>query len=441
MFPFRLANVLKEIAESELIAEKIRQRLYHSINLENRALFKLLQSSQKDFITSEDISLYLKQQGYKTEQEDAQLFIELYDGDIDGKLNFQEFSNFLVPLSRYITPTFFYPPNELKKELADFIAFEIHHYKKLKHSIGKLTSQTDWMTASNFALIDKEGSGCLDFTNLTRFFEVTHMKFDPDAIFALCRRLNRGVTGKVSYSSFLTWFNEPLGKSVTRYQPSENIRREISNLVSQGPKKQEEARFYSPKQFLSCLNGEPKYFEDRQKYHDRLTKSCYGPISKAYSPLANQTTTGFPDTDKFKRIESPTVIERLSNRDLIEFAEREVTRSLKKSKDKRSSSPYSSRLVDEALAQSYDNVEKVRSLNPTLSSFRTPSAHRLHREVSYDFKSPSIRPESALSSFRTQEDPLTRVINEALLKSLRTRFRSTIQNEEMKFSPKSSRLI
>ena len=414
MFAIRLMDILKEIANSELSAEKARQRLYNSINLQNRSLFDSLQIHLKGYITGEDVAQYVKDEGYHVDLEEASLFVQLYDSDSDEKLSFCEFSNFLVPVSRHITTYLFYTPNELKNEIAQFIASEIRIHKKIRQSILRLISQREWSTFSNFALIDKEGKGQLDLINLSLFIEGSNTKLDYDGIFALLRRLNKGVFGPASYSTFLLWFGEPCDKNVKNeeYQASEEIRKEISLYLR-------DANTKSTNQLKEQISMRETNFE-------QLPPT----IVNNLTPVAMKIETLPPKTD------SNTIFERKIS-DLRNFTNRESNRYLREPSEKLETETEKYHLkvnfnrltVNDALIQFHSGQTHAKDLNTVSSALiTTPASRVLNHPFMSTERFRQSKGASEQSFLTAKKSPFQKIVDRASIKCCQLKLEDTLKD-------------
>lgn len=85
-----LRELLLEIAVHEQQIEILRQALAEIPDFEPYAAFRRIDRSRRGSVTAADIHEFLKQNGIKNTEEECELFINHYDRDNDGRLQFTE---------------------------------------------------------------------------------------------------------------------------------------------------------------------------------------------------------------------------------------------------------------------------------------------------------------------------------------------------------------
>lgn len=465
MVELKLATLFKQIADSELSAEKNRHKIVGLLECEDHYLFKSLQMYEKDYLVREDIAQFLRNAGHKLELEDAGILISAYDIDNDGKMSLHEFLNFLLPHSGIITPSKKISKDstisdDFKRELANFIVMEIDALKKIQQSIKELASDPKWSPSSGFSLIDAERSGSLDLTNLINFFRKGHVSLDYDSVLALCRRLNRGVTGKVSYSSFLSWFDEPIGRKSLKHSAYDPVGIETKNILdrigtylrSKSPQRFSHRGGFSDsglgfrRSIDPSIHDRHAYKRYYEKYHrlpeskqvstgyvSKLTQSTHelGAAQRALNLSAYRVNPIYSDSKLRPHSRSPNRYELLRMVDrALERSNDNIERAVSQEYEERVYQTDLNRLVGRALARSYDNLAASGGLKSSYAS---------GMKRSYFAETATKRDGNGI----TGEDPIESLVQSTLEQSLQVRIRSALQDRDTgaRLSPEAKRVL
>ena len=140
-----------------------------------RKLFKKLDKTNTGFINAEDYRKTL--QGYSTPEMIRDTILEM-DGDLDGKISFQEFKE------------------HMQKSMVPEPEFSFSTLEKI-----------DWFDV--FVHYDKDGSGKLSAAELKTMLEEMGRDIQREEVIELFRALDRDFDGVISYAEFSKYYGKP----------------------------------------------------------------------------------------------------------------------------------------------------------------------------------------------------------------------------------------
>ena len=211
-------ELIVNITQNASKCEENKQRLNDHYTFEPYALFSRIDRDDKKFITKEDLISFLAENNITidTNRSTVDLFIEYYDRDFDGKLNFTEFLNFVLNkdnnLIRSISTqreTYKLSNDEyLQKDLeeltcqvllSEFYLFEYANVKKME-----IFSQKGSVNLLNlFIEMDTDKNGYISCEDMETFLSKRKIKICTDELQAFISLFDEDIDGELNWNEFL----------------------------------------------------------------------------------------------------------------------------------------------------------------------------------------------------------------------------------------------
>lgn len=211
---YKLADLLKIIAEGEKQIELSRQSLAEKPAFEPYAAFKRIDRSSNSYISATDLAEFLLENNISVLERDIRDLFKEYDAKRDDRISYTEFLNILLPrtdnaLRQACTQRETYPVAkdqvlvyEIEYALSRVFEREIDYITRIDIVKQELAERHDFDLPSLFKTIDPDRVGALDFDLLFAFFKVNDIRPTEDEVHALLRRTDKDHDTKLSYSEF-----------------------------------------------------------------------------------------------------------------------------------------------------------------------------------------------------------------------------------------------
>lgn len=178
----KLKELLLFIADQELAIEKMRQILAAIRDFEPYAAFKRLDRNASGFIGTKELCQFERENGYReVSPEDFIFMVNYFDLDGDGKLNYHDFLQVLLPCdnpflrsaatqrpNQELYPNEFLPMR-VERAMSQLIFKEVKLHLKAENIKRSLESSYDFSVRAAFKAIDDWNYNYIDKQNLKRF--------------------------------------------------------------------------------------------------------------------------------------------------------------------------------------------------------------------------------------------------------------------------------
>ena len=190
-----------------------------------------LDRSTDGFVTSMEIVNFLRDNGLHTVTEaDCYYLVKFFDSDEDGKLNYPDFMQMLLPCNNpglrtkaTQRPNVFvaqhdYLTLDLERDVTKLIQKEIEIHRKSELLKQELASSSDFSLDGCYKSIDDWGYGWVDQRNLKSFFRNNKYNATDEECIAIIRRLDLDADGKLTKEEFGEGIKpqEPYSKMLVR---------------------------------------------------------------------------------------------------------------------------------------------------------------------------------------------------------------------------------
>lgn len=244
----KLKELLLFIAEQELAIEKMRQILAAIQDFEPYAAFKRIDRNGSGFIGAKEICQFQRENGYREiSPEDLIFTINYFDLDDDGKLNYHDFLQVLLPCdnpflrsaatqrpNQELYPNEFLPMR-VERAMSQLIYREVKLHLKAENIKRSLESSYDFSVRAAFKAIDDWNYNYIDKQNLKRFLRSMGHLASKQEIVAILRRLDLDGDAKINLQEFGEAIKTQLATSNPIKLREEELR--IEKLRSSAPSK------------------------------------------------------------------------------------------------------------------------------------------------------------------------------------------------------------
>lgn len=178
----RLKNLLVAVGDGERDIEAARQRLCNIRDFAPHSAFERMDRSMNASVSSLEIINFLRDNAiYHVGESEAFALVQFFDSNGNGRLNFQEFLQMLLPcednLLRNITldrpsrrvAVYENLPRDIEIGIATIIEKEIDFQRKIEILKRELEVQYDYSPFAAFRSIDRYNSGRVDTVNSGAF--------------------------------------------------------------------------------------------------------------------------------------------------------------------------------------------------------------------------------------------------------------------------------
>ena len=199
--------------------------------MEPYAAFTRIDRGLDGFVSSMDLLNYLRDNNvYDITEADCYYLIKFFDSDEDGKLNFPDFMQMILPCDNtYLRSVATQRPNQIihptdyltldvEADLTKLILSEIQLHKKSESMKQELESLPDYSTEGVYTAIDDWGYGFVDQRNLGGFLKKNKLAFIEDECIAIIRRLDLDADSKLTKEEYQEGIRaqEPYSKMIVR---------------------------------------------------------------------------------------------------------------------------------------------------------------------------------------------------------------------------------
>ena len=205
----RLAECFLRAAEDEVEVEYLRQVLSARANFQPRELFQRVDRTGAGFITLADLQDQAYMCGLQCLEHEAALVLRQYDGDLDGRLSFEEFCSFILPAAKdpLRNEALQRAGHPLTSEIMDLFAklmqAELSCQRDIEYARTGLCSRYDFNLLDAFRTIDAADWAYIGVENLTAFMLRRGVVFRQEQSEAAIRRVDVDNDGKVNYVEFV----------------------------------------------------------------------------------------------------------------------------------------------------------------------------------------------------------------------------------------------
>jgi len=219
------------MARFELDLEMQRQFLASNESMEPYSVFQRIDRNEDGFLTSIELLNFLRDNGiHNATEADCYYVIKFFDADEDGRLNYPDFMQMLLPCDHpslraaatqrpnvYINK-FDYLTLDIEKDLTTLILKEIELHKKSEKLKQEIESQPEFSGEALYKTIDDWGYGFIDTRNLKSFFRKNKGNPSDEELVAIIRRLDLDADSKLNKEEFLAGMKaqEPYSKMIVR---------------------------------------------------------------------------------------------------------------------------------------------------------------------------------------------------------------------------------
>lgn len=205
-------DILLAVAESERSIEAIRQMLNETIKDSSHHLFQLLDVSNTNSISSDNLITFMEIRRVYMSLNEAQMIIMFYDSNNDGLLSYYEFLN----LAQSATVTL--PINLRSKEvcgcpltndnndflLVKLLEIELLNVKTILQLLKSLQAQNDFSINDLFDAMKQYNS--ISLNSLVGYFDKHKVNISYKDITHIMHRLDFNKDGKIDQAEFFSFF-------------------------------------------------------------------------------------------------------------------------------------------------------------------------------------------------------------------------------------------
>ncbi len=230
-----LVNYFTTIKEVDSQIEEIRLSLCENKNFIPKALFDSIDLDHKNYITLNDLKIYLNNHYLNFEEQCLRRLIHNFDKDKDFSINYQEFLGLILTKSnsslannvsnRFISNEDYKIDSSIEIAFIKLLKLELNLVKTLSQIADEIKYSSNFTTYEAFLAITKNEK-YITVENLGEFLKDYKIDIDSYGPFNLMCRLDADGDGKISYEEFIDLFF-PYKEN---YSPSDTqIKKEESN--------------------------------------------------------------------------------------------------------------------------------------------------------------------------------------------------------------------
>ena len=202
-----LFSYLSKIEEAVQIRRKVLTDYY---DYDPAKIFKKLDIDNKNYITCEDIILYLRHHNIPYTDESVKLLIVFYDSDFDGMLSFSEFvsliqNNNVLLNKKKINVNLNPNDNKLSFNIEYCLTKLFEKEIELNQYIVNILRQINNNINNNILVIFKEISlnkKYISYKDIKNYLDNNHIEYTKTQIDNIMRRLDINKDGKIDFNEF-----------------------------------------------------------------------------------------------------------------------------------------------------------------------------------------------------------------------------------------------
>jgi len=424
---YRLADLLKAIADGEKQIEITRQVLAEKSAFEPYAAFQRIDRNGNGFITSFELLDYLRETDVAATEKDILTIFREHDTQGEDRISYTEFLNITLPktssvLRQLATQRETYSvardevlPYEIEFALARIFEKEIDSNTKIALLKRELADRYDYNPLVLFEAIDQDGLGYINFDSLYLFFKNNDIPILETEVIALLRSVDRNVDGRITYSEFHRAISEshiarvssPTRRVASHLRQEASPRRVASPTRRVASPLRQEA---SPRRVTLPIRQEASPLRRTAS----PTRRVASPIRQEASPIRHfrissplrTTSVASPGSNVFAESAS-----KLTNYDYIDYVHNSARA---RSPARQALSP-----VRDSLTKKLQESQVEAEFNVSRSTFRTPtkrvgSPSRESSPLRESARSKGIAREVLSPMKGNEEDQLARALKEQI---------------------------
>lgn len=207
----KLANFFRAIIDGEKDIELSRQSLAEQPDFEPSTAFKRIDRLSFGTLSYSTFSDFLRDNSIVATSKDLSNLYKIYDSNADGRVNYSEFLNIVLPKTRnslrqlaldrrpYYVAKYEALPYETEWALARELDREINYIRKVELLKEDVVSRYDYSNIDAFKLVDADRVGVINFDNFYLFMKRNGIFVSESDYLALLRRSDRDDDGRISY--------------------------------------------------------------------------------------------------------------------------------------------------------------------------------------------------------------------------------------------------
>jgi Ca2+-binding EF-hand superfamily protein len=202
----KLAEIFSQISIGEAEIENFRYSLTKCSDFDPYSAFKALDHLNLGSLSSTEFQSFLEKRRVFCTNDEAFLLVRQYDSNLNGRLSFQEFINFVLPstnpgfrdlaLNRHAAMT-----SEVEHLLGKLVEREVVFHRNLEALRREIILKPDFNLVQTFRCVDLKSRGGIDRDDLIRFVRGFFLIYDHD-VDAIFRRVDNDADGFLSYKEF-----------------------------------------------------------------------------------------------------------------------------------------------------------------------------------------------------------------------------------------------
>ena len=202
------ASLMHTISHGERLIEIQRAKLCEYSLFHPMTSFIRIDRSHNNLLNPQDIQQFMDDNNYKIPIEYCAYIIQYYDTDFDGMLDYEDFTQLLLPEDKklhtlYHTPIFSIQPNEflpydIEQSIASIINSEFEIHQMVEGLKQKLNNRYDFSVAMIFKILKNQNGKHLTHKNVAYFLQQNSFPSSAIEVKSLFKRIDYDKDGLLS---------------------------------------------------------------------------------------------------------------------------------------------------------------------------------------------------------------------------------------------------